>query len=289
MINKVGVIIPIFNGAEYLEDCLNSVISQTHKDLEIVIINDNSTDNTLQIAENFRDNHPDHIIKIITNYTNIGPGPARNLGERFLSSDIEFIAFLDHDDLWEPNKLRIQLERFLDPTVGLVHSRLSEYGTNKIWGHFLEGDVFSKTIQNICCVTSTVVVRRSILRASGGYAEDVYIGEDWILWVNISAMTRFSCVDLPLTIRRLHKDQISNDLQRTIKCNDIVNAYILKKYRDRLNKEDISNMTFNDLMSKGYYYRIIGSIPKSVQSYILAWKQRPYKLQALRGAFRSLI
>lgn len=287
MSKKVGVVIPVLNGEQYIADCLDSVLAQTHKDMEIVIVDDNSTDRTAAIASRYYVKYDN--IKVLTNKQNLGPGKSRNRGIAALPKNVEFVAFIDHDDLWEPTKIEKQLKRFSDENVGVVHCKLQVMGTSITWGEPRSGNIFHIAIQKAPCATSAVLIRRTMLDLIGGFAENIPIGEDWVLWINLAAITNFFCVDEVLVLRRVHKDQISNDLLKTIECNDIVNHYILENYGHRLNKKDTSTMKFANLMSSGYYYRCLGRSKESVYSYLSAWKQKPYKLIALNGALLSTI
>ena len=90
---KTSVIIPVYNAAEYLEECFNSIFSQTQKEIEIIAVNDGSTDGSLELLENIKRAHPEIIIY---SQDNQGPGGARNKGIEL--SKGEFVYFLDSDD-----------------------------------------------------------------------------------------------------------------------------------------------------------------------------------------------
>src|SRR5262249_55117741 len=113
---KVSVIIPTHNRAEFLRSAITSVLKQTFQDFEIVIIDDASKDHTREVIANFNDTR----IKVIYNQVNKGDAGARNIG--VMNSNCEYIAFLDDDDEWLPEKLKMQT-RLLDnspPEVGGV-------------------------------------------------------------------------------------------------------------------------------------------------------------------------
>ncbi|MBU4140009.1 MAG: glycosyltransferase, partial [Euryarchaeota archaeon] len=113
----VSVIIPTFNRANYLKNSVQSVLSQTIKDLEIIVINNYSTDNTLEVISAFNDER----IKII-NFKN-GGVIARSRNQGMLQSSGKYISFLDDDDLWSPDKLEIQIKYMeAHPIYGLVYS-----------------------------------------------------------------------------------------------------------------------------------------------------------------------
>lgn len=97
---KISVIIPVYNGKKYIKTSIESVLDQPYKDIEVIVINDGSQDESLQIAENIA--NKDKRVRII-NQENQGVAVARNLG--IYKAKGEFIAFLDHDDIWVPNFL----------------------------------------------------------------------------------------------------------------------------------------------------------------------------------------
>ena len=119
MIEKlVSIIIPAFNSEKTIETAINSVLSQTYSNYEIIIIDDSSTDRTLQTIKDLYDN--DKKIKILCNEKNLGSGETRNYGIR--EANGEFIAFLDADDEWYPHKLEEQILIFENHDVALVCS-----------------------------------------------------------------------------------------------------------------------------------------------------------------------
>ena len=102
---SVSIITPMYNSEEFLSESIQSVLNQTYKNWELILIDDNSTDNTLKIAEAFSKRYPN--IKLFKNKINLGTAFSRNTGIE--NSKGNFIAFLDADDLWKPEKLEKQL------------------------------------------------------------------------------------------------------------------------------------------------------------------------------------
>ena len=105
---KISIIIPIYNSSNYLNKTLNSVLNQTYKNIEVVCVNDGSTDNSLEILQDFQ--KKDNRIKII-NQKNQGGSIARNIGLKNCSGD--YVSFLDHDDIYHPQYLEILLYQLL--------------------------------------------------------------------------------------------------------------------------------------------------------------------------------
>src|SRR5215468_9302617 len=100
----ISCIVPVFNGERYVREALDSILAQTHRPLEIIVADDGSTDGSANVVAAFRDG-----VRYLRQ-SNQGPSSARNLGIRAALGD--FIAFLDADDLWHPQKLQRQMDRF---------------------------------------------------------------------------------------------------------------------------------------------------------------------------------
>jgi len=116
----VSCIIPVFNGERYLEETLDSVFAQTHRPIEVVVADDGSTDRSAEIARAYR--HP----VVFVHQPNAGHAAARNLGLSVAKG--EYTAFVDADDLWHPEKLARQLERFAArPELGVVFTHLENF------------------------------------------------------------------------------------------------------------------------------------------------------------------
>ena len=102
--DKVSVIVPVYNTSLYLEECLNSIINQTYKNLEIIIVNDNSKDNSLEVISKFKDKR----IKLINLKKNVGVAVARNKGVETSTGD--YICYMDSDDYWCLDKIEKQVK-----------------------------------------------------------------------------------------------------------------------------------------------------------------------------------
>ena len=197
---KVSVIIPTYNSAQYIAEAIESVLAQTYKDYEIIVVDDGSIDNTREVLKPFMD-------KIIYVYKeNGGQASARNLGIKM--SKGEYIAFLDSDDIWLPQKLELQVE-LLDsrPEVGLVYSDNYRFtddegiiglGSQRVQG--LSGMVFNSLFLKNFIPTLTVMVRRKCLDDVGLFDESKHIvhSEDYDLWLRIAKKYEIAYIDKPL-------------------------------------------------------------------------------------------
>ena len=172
---KVSVIIPTYNRADLLPRAVNSVLSQTFADYEVIIIDDHSPDNTQDVIAAFSDPR----IRSIRHRTNRRQSAAINTG--IASARGEYIAFLDDDDEWLPNKLEGQVALFdsSPANVGLVYCWLDmiEDSTGRVSPAsrgVSEGDIFDDALAlNIPGATVTLMVRSSVAREVGGFSENL--------------------------------------------------------------------------------------------------------------------
>lgn len=204
----VSVIIHTYNNEKLIGETIESVLNQIYKDYEIIVVDDGSVDGT-------RDALMPYIQKIRYHYKeNGGIASAKNTGISL--SEAEFVAFLDHDDLWVPDKLQLQMECFSkNPQVGLVYAKYAsfrdgrELRTKPEKGY--SGWIFKELLSKSFIQTSTVVVRKECLDAVGPYDESFSLGDEYDMFLRISR--RFQCgfVDKGLTRYRVHDSNASNN------------------------------------------------------------------------------
>lgn len=193
MFPKVTIIIPTFNRANDLHRCLTSVKKQTYTDYEVIVCDDGSTDNTLEIVEKFKE-----ILNLKYYWFENFGGPARGRNLGIQKSKGEYIAFLDSDDWWTPDKLATSVG-YLNNGVDLVYHDLILYGLkgipvifNKAKTRNLTTPVMKDLLLNGNGINnSSVVVRKSILVKVGFLSEDkeIIAGEDFDYWIQISKVT----------------------------------------------------------------------------------------------------
>ena len=205
---KVSVIVPTYNRAGWLEETLRSVVSQTFKDFELIVVDDGSTDNTSKVMESFPD------AKYFTMRENSGVSKARNLGLDYAKG--EFICFLDSDDLWNEKKLEIQLywmESNIDSQVCYTNEIWVRNGVrvNPMNKHRkYTGDIFRHCLA-LCIVSpSSVMLRKELFNKVGNFDESLPACEDYDLWLRIAVKYAFHFIEEPLIIKRGgHADQLS--------------------------------------------------------------------------------
>ena len=205
---SISVIIPTFNRASYLNDCIDSVLKQTYCNIEVIVIDDGSTDETEQVLKAYKD-------KIISSYQdNKGVSSARNKGVSSASGD--WLAFLDSDDYWLPNKLESQVKHLLK------FSDLKWIHCDEIWirngvrvnpkkKHGKQGGQIFKQCLALCCVSpSAVMIEKDFYLANGGFRNDFPVCEDYDLWLKLAKQEPIGFVSDALVIKRGgHEDQLS--------------------------------------------------------------------------------
>lgn len=210
---KVSVIIPVYNAEKYLLEAIESVIDQSYDDWEIIAVNDGSTDSSPDILKNYEDRYPSKIR--VLHQPNSGLSAARNAA--IAAANGEYIAFLDADDLWLPEKTDEQVY-LLDNNsdIGLVYSDIFELKNGKlkkrrnvIGGRMFRGDIFDSLFyQNFIPVLS-VMVRKSVLDKCGLF-DPVYHGtQDYDLWMRIADKYQIDFIDRQLAIYRIHEQNMS--------------------------------------------------------------------------------
>ncbi|MFC1844584.1 glycosyltransferase family 2 protein [Thermodesulfobacteriota bacterium] len=248
---QVSVIIPTYNRAQSLKKAIDSVLAQSHKDFELIIVDDGSDDNTAELVEKYT-----HDI-VYLKQKNRGPAAARNRGiER---ARYNLLAFLDSDDWFAENKLAAQIKAMQKNSL----FRISH--TNEIWyrnGQILNqkfkhkknsGDIFSQSLQ-LCAVSmSTVMLKSEIFEHYGLFDEDFPCCEDYEFWLRVSTEEKFLLLEEPLTLKDGGRaDQVST-IYRTGMDKFRIQAIIKILVSGRLNDHQ-TDLALNELESKCRIY-----------------------------------
>ena len=203
----VSVIIPSYNRYLLLAEAVESVRAQSFRDLELIVVDDGSDDETPLLAR-----EPD--IRYLRIEHSGMPGAVRNRGVEVASG--KYIAFLDSDDLWRPEKLERQLPLLeADESVPLVHTREEwlrgeRTVSQKSQRHRRSGDIFSDALWKCTIGPSTVLMRRALFRELGGFDETLEVAEDYEFWLRLTSRYPVAYIDEALTVKRAGEwDQLS--------------------------------------------------------------------------------
>jgi len=206
---EISVIIPTYNRGSYVVEAVKSVLRQSYDDLEIIVIDDGSTDNTPELLELYSNKI------IILRQERKGVSGARNRGIK--ESKGKYIAFLDSDDLFYKRKIEIQMD-LINKTDGchicytnekwlLNGEHKNQHARHKKYS----GWIFDRTLP-LCIVSpSSAMIERSVFDKCGGFDESFIVCEDYEFWMRLSLHYPFLFIDRPLVIKRGgHDDQLSH-------------------------------------------------------------------------------
>jgi glycosyltransferase involved in cell wall biosynthesis len=227
---QVSVIIPTYNRGWVIKEAIDSVLAQDYKDFELIVVDDGSTDNTSDVLDSYG-----NVIKVFSQ-KNKGVSAARNRGIAEASG--KFIAFLDSDDLWLPQKLSVQIEFFNQTPDALICQ------TEEVWirnglrvnprkRHKKSSGMIFKPSLELCLVSpSAVMIQRSLFDRVGKFDETLPACEDYDLWLRTSCRFPVHLIDAPLIIKRGgHGDQLSSrsglDKFRIKAIEKIINSGLL--------------------------------------------------------------
>ncbi|WP_373034687.1 glycosyltransferase family 2 protein [Sulfurimonas sp.] len=194
----ISVVIPTYNRYEVLKRALASVYAQTHKSKEVIIIDDGSTDETSQITKDFPD-------AMYIYQDNAGVSSARNLGIK--KANYEWIAFLDSDDEWHPQKLQEHLEFHLNyPKLQMSYTderwirETLEIKVPKKYRKF-GGSIFKECLSHCIIAPSSTVIHKDLLHRVGLFDESLEVCEDYDLWLRIAVENEIGLIDKKLIIK----------------------------------------------------------------------------------------
>ena len=221
----VSVVIPVYNRGALIEKTVQSALAQTLADVEILIVDDGSTDETGVILQRL---YGDHRQIQLFQIPNGGVARARNFGlERARG---EFVAFLDHDDIWLPRKLAAQLAAAHQTDAGVVHCDWRAVDENGVlmpalfqlsqqsWWRGASGRVYpwvwmphpTQFLRNPVISMSVPLVQTELLKSAGGFDTEMVPSDDWDLWIGLSQKTTWAFVPQILVHYVCHENQQHN-------------------------------------------------------------------------------
>lgn len=215
MIPHVSVVIATYDHARWVGQAVRSVAQQQFRDLEIIVVDDGSTDDTARVVR--ETGVPLRYLR----QDNRGPGGARNTG--IDAARGRLVAFLDADDLWLPDKLALQvplLESRAEAVLVYADALMWDETAGRAEGTHADrqahpsGRILAAVLRENPIPSPTPLVRRAPLLRAGGFDETLRVCEDWDLWIRLARRGEIHCLDRPLAIYRLHGDNLHADVAR---------------------------------------------------------------------------
>jgi len=275
MIPSVSVVLATYNYGRYMAGALDSALGQTLNDLEIIVIDDGSTDETRQVMRPYLTNP--RVRYFGTDHC--GQPAAKNAGVRLARAPL--IAFLDADDLWLPTKLEKQVALFdANTNLGVVYSRrwlMDEQGRHV---HFTQpllprGNVLGAMFRHNFICFSSAMVRRSALEEVGLFDTDLALAIDYDLWLRIAQRYPFDYVDEPLVKYRTGHASLSRRTEERLKTAARIMARFLDEYGGRA---ALDSTVVRRAQAETYYEIALAIRSRS------RWTSLPWYLRALRSA-----
>ena len=220
---KVSVIIPIHNSSKFLDECIDSVINQTYNNLEIIIIDDHSTDNSIKIINKKKDNR----IKIYKLVNDKGAASARNLGIEKATGD--YICFLDSDDYWYKDKIEKQVEFIEKNNYTFIYGSYLYLKNNKTkLAKIPKSMNYNKALKNTAIFTSTVMFNMKYLTKEDIYMPNISKGQDTATWWKVlkKGITAYNIGEV-LVVYRVGEKSLSHN-----KLNALKRTWNLYKQED---------------------------------------------------------
>lgn len=233
---KISILMPVFNAERYLEESVRSILDQSFREFELLVIDDSSTDGTVKLLRSF---HDDRIV-IVSTGKRLGLPESLNLGIKMARG--EYIARMDADDVADVRRLEIQ-HRFLTdhPETGIVSSKIllidEEGRTSGRWSReFSPEEIYYHLHFNNILGHSTVMGRRTVFLEYGGYSNRFDKIEDFHLWQRISEMYPILLIPRYLLRIRVHKESVS---QRNLGTQQKLIEDLVKARLESLLEEDL--------------------------------------------------
>ncbi|MDO6391150.1 glycosyltransferase family 2 protein [Pontibacter sp. BT731] len=266
---EVSIVMPAYNAANTIAESIESVLKQTYKNWELIIVNDCSTDQTASIAKNYCANNSK--IRLLTHDVNKGLSASRNTAISHAQG--KWICFLDSDDVWHHEKLELQCEFHMQNETFLIsHTNLEYFCADRVikrpWKSFTEitypktGHLLPTLYYKNPIGVLTVMVEKDLLLKVGGFDISLPTLEDNDLWIRIAEKgTRFGYLSKVLAYYRISNGSLSNSINKYKKAYKI----FIAKYADKVTDQQ-------GLFDKiwGNYYRHFGTMYFKNKKYRLA-------------------
>jgi glycosyltransferase involved in cell wall biosynthesis len=283
----VTVIIPNFNCKAYIADAVDCALASTGVQVEIIVVDDESTDGSWEVLQAYGER-----ITLLRQRRG-GPYRARNLASAQARG--KWLAFLDADDEWLPEKLAKQLELAHDP-VAMVYTDRDNFGdlsrsrqrqSDSVT--LYDGDVFEPLLSGNFITLSSVLIRKDWFESLGGFSIEQHGVQDWDLWLRYSAAGgRVALCREPLTRYRIHDAQMTNDMQQRARDRETVLRRALDSPRGQLVPKAVRRKALSSLWELAAWHAA-DQPSQAIRWYLKAASLQPFSLSPYKGVVRSVL
>jgi glycosyltransferase involved in cell wall biosynthesis len=291
----VSVIIPSYNCERYIAETIDSVLAQDYPAIELLIVDDGSTDSTRAIVRSY-----DAKVRLITQ-DNAGVCVARNRGIQEAKG--QFICLMDHDDYWCPGKISRQIRAFEEyPDTGIVYSEFIVWNPdpegifpapaciNKTLAendgidNELSGWIYHQLLLDCWVLTSTAMLRSEVFSQCGVFDEKLPYSEDWELWLRLSRNYRFVKIKKPTTLYRQHPNQGNKKVRPIDYRTQLLENSVQKWGLASQDGRHLTTSQFNRQLAEyhaafGLHHLMAGNKKIATQSLFKAWTCFPSRLK----------
>ncbi len=291
----VSVIVPACNCADFLEETLRSIVDQDYPDLEILVIDDGSIDDTAAVAHGFQG--PVQLLQ--TAQPSSGAGASRNVGLRAARGDL--IAFLDGDDVWLPGKLQAQIECLREhPECAMVASEFTLWSPdeNGMWrtprafaretggqdpqalDPERSGWIYHRLLLDTIVWTGAVVMRRELVDTIGEFREDLRLAQDYDYWLRASRLTPILTLTRSYALYRRHPQSATKRWASTNYALSVLDSAVRQwgvsgPDGQEITPAELRRRRFGLHFSMGYQLFWNGARAAAAPSFWAAWRHRP--------------
>lgn len=284
----VSVIVPAWNASETITDAVNCAWQQTGCTVEIIVIDDESSDDTPDILAGLGDR-----IRW-KRFPNGGPGQSRNRAAAMAQG--RWLAFLDSDDLWAPEKLAKQLKAASESKASVVYTNTRNFGDNLpvketrlTEKQCLSGDVFESLLLDNFVTLSGLMVRRDVFEQVDGFTETIKGTEDWDLLLRLAETETFAVVPEPVTLYRWRGASLSKQHDLMLKARRETIERALLSPRGRQLPARFKRNVWANLWSTAAWFAESGCKKRAISWYLKSLRWQPLQPGVCKGIARTLI
>ncbi|WP_031210525.1 MULTISPECIES: glycosyltransferase [unclassified Marinobacter] len=285
----ITIITPTYNRADFILQAVESVMGQTYGNFEFLIVDDGSTDNTVELLEPYL---KDERVRLFQQ-ENQGQSVARNRG--IAEARGQFICFLDSDNAWVRTKLEISLKAFEEhPEVDIVYGDFitidgegHEHGVNRMARY--SGRITPQLLRDNFVSMNTTMTRKRCFDEMGGFDSADRLAEDYGLWLRFSTRYQFLYVPVVLGYYRVMENQISSDKESRFRANEQLVQSFLKAFPSAVTRGEARRGLSYFFIRKGRYEYSSGQRRQAIRSLLRSLSKDPFWMGPWRFAVKMVL